>query len=82
MNKVLQSSSNAKDVSLTFKGILSALGPLAIAVLANAGVEVAQSEYAQFVELVTTIISTSMILFGLVRKAYYEVKSIYNQLKQ
>lgn len=82
MNKILQSSSNAKEVSLTVKGVLASLAPLAIAVLANAGVEMAESDYAQLVELTTAIISSTMILIGLLRKGYNEFKSLYKQLKK
>ncbi len=71
---ILQSSKNTKDLSLTIKGILVALAPIAISVMGIAGVEIAQENYMTLVENVVAVVSATMILLGVMRKLYFSVK--------
>ena len=76
--KILQSSKNTEDISLTVKGILVGLAPIAISLMALAGVEIAQDNYMEVVENIGAVISATMILLGVLRKLYFSVKEFIN----
>ena len=76
--KILQSSKNTGDISLTVKGILVGLAPIAISLMALAGVEIAQDNYMEVVENIGAVISATMILLGVLRKLYFSVKEFIN----
>lgn len=78
IQKAIQSSSDPKKTSMTVKGILLSLAPIAIAIMSSQGVEGAESVYGQLVETVTAFISASLIAFGASRKLYNEIKTLLN----
>jgi len=73
-NKILQSSANPNKWSLTFKGILVSLIPLAIAFASMKGVALTETELVQLVDVVTMVGSSIAIGIGLARKIYYKFK--------
>lgn len=77
--KLLQSSADSSKLSLTIKGILLALAPLIITLLASVGVNIAETDYMQAVELITAIVAASMTLVGLLRKLYNFLKARYSR---
>ena len=76
--RILESSKNTGDISLTVKGILVGLAPIAIATMGLLGVDIAQDNYMKVVENIGAVISATMILFGVLRKLYFSVKEFIN----
>lgn len=65
-------SSTGEGVSLTIKGIVTALVPVIIGISRYYNVEISENEITELVNAVFTAASTCMILYGLGRKAYYK----------
>lgn len=81
MEKILESSKGGGELSLTVKGILVSVGPIIIAVMKLVGIEMAESDYALAVQSITTIISATMILAGIVRKVFFAIKEFIVSIK-
>lgn len=81
MNKLLASSVDPKQLSLTVKGALILIVPLAAVVIKAAGGEVADYELEKIVDLITdlvffagSVVSLSAMLYGAVRKVINSFK--------
>ncbi len=77
MNKLLASSVDPKDLSLTIKGLLLSSVPIVMLLLQAAGKQIQQDEISLFVQVVSDIIaglgalaSAVMVAFGMARKLY------------
>jgi uncharacterized membrane protein len=70
--KLLSSSANENNLSLTIKGLLVALVPLIIAILRGFGVDMAEIEVTSVIDAIFGVVASVMILFGLARKLYYK----------
>lgn len=78
--KLFASSADSKQVSLTIKGVLTLIVPLAGMILNHFGHSLDDSTTEQLTEVLTnvivagsTLVSTVMILWGMLRKLYYSV---------
>lgn len=69
MNKVLESSANKDNLSLTIRGALIAIAPIIIFILGKLGFEVAQTDAANFVAEVASAIAIIVTAYGAIRKA-------------
>ena len=81
MNKLIASSVDPKQLSLTVKGILVSLVVPITIVLHALGKNISQDELSALVELITnvvaaaaTLVSTVMMLYGSARKFYTGLK--------
>lgn len=72
--KILKSSTGSGNLSLTVKGLLVALIPLAIAGANHYGIIIDENTLFDGVEQLFTAISAVMVLVGIARKVYYQVK--------
>jgi hypothetical protein len=77
MNKLLASSSDPKQLSLTVRGVLVAVVPLVAVVIRAAGGELDDSQVQAIIDgvseavfLLGSAVSAVMMVAGLVRKAY------------
>lgn len=77
MNKLLASSSDPKQLSLTVRGVLVAVVPLVAVVIRAAGGELDDSQVQVIIDGVSeavflfgSAVSAVMMLVGLVRKVY------------
>ncbi len=75
MNKLITSSVNPKELSLTVKGILVGVVPIAMLIIRAAGAEISQEEIQQVIVVITdvvaalgTLVSSVMVAFGVIRK--------------
>lgn len=64
-------SSSGAGVSLTLKGVVTALVPFIIGVLKHYNVQITENEIADLVNAAFTAASAFMVVYGLGRKAYY-----------
>lgn len=81
MNKLLQSSVNPKDLSLTIKGVLTMLVPMIAIALNLAGKQVDDATITSIIDAITNVVATAattisafMVLYGLVRKLVLSFK--------
>lgn len=72
----LGSSANPENYAMTFKGIALALVPLVIMVAKGFSLDVSESELVELVESITLALSSVMVVYGLLRKAYYKYFNI------
>lgn len=72
--KILKSSTRSGNLSLTVKGLLVALIPIAISVANYYGIILDENTLFDGVEQLFTAISAVMVLIGLGRKLYYANK--------
>lgn len=70
MKKILQSSTGSGNLSLTVKGLLLSLVPIAIAILSAQGYSIAEADLTKAIEDAFTIIASITVFLGLVRKIY------------
>jgi hypothetical protein len=75
MNKLIASSVDPKELSLTLKGILVGIVPVAMLVIRAAGAEVSQDQVQQVVIVVSDVVtalgvlaSAVMVAAGVIRK--------------
>jgi len=80
MKKFLFSSADPNEVALTVKGMLLSIVPLLTVVLPVLGVSFDVGAFQAFanslvnmVQTVTVAVSSTMVVYGLLRKAYYAV---------
>lgn len=64
-------SSAGDGVSLTLKGVVTALVPVIIGVLKHYNVQVTENEIADVINAAFTAASAFMVVYGLGRKTYY-----------
>lgn len=82
LQEVLGSSKNPKNLSLTVKGLFAYIVPVVIHVIRiTTGVDVEAGliqslidNILLFVQQATTLIATGMVIFGGLRKIYYQIK--------
>lgn len=70
----LKSSANPENLSLTVRGLIVALIPLAIGIAAFFGVELPQPELVELADEVGTVVATLLVIYGLLRKIFYRFK--------
>lgn len=72
-NKVkwYESSTGNSDLAMTVKGAAIAFIPLIISLLKAQEVEITEGQVTEFIEQVFTLVSVSLVLFGMARKVYY-----------
>lgn len=73
--RILQSSADPASVSLTIKGALVALIPVAITVARLKGVELAEDQVVHFIDEVARVGAAIALIFGFARKVYHWVKA-------
>ncbi len=73
-DKWFLSSTGTEDLSLTLKGFLLSIGPLAILAAKSFGYQIEQQQIEQVILAVTSIVSGLMILWGVARKIYFYFK--------
>lgn len=69
--KWYESSTGNSDLAMTVKGAAIAFIPLIISILKARGVEITEGQVTEFIEQVFTLVSVSLVLFGMARKVYY-----------
>ena len=74
MNKIIASSANPDKLSATIVGALTALLPIIIAVFQLLGVEVAQEDFMLIIQGIGAMVSTAVMIFGVIRKIILEIK--------
>ena len=74
MNKVLRSSANSENLSLTIKGLLVALIPIIIMIASKAGVMIVQGEAMEVVNALFAVVSSAIVAVGLIRKIYIKAR--------
>lgn len=72
--KALQSSVNPSELSLTVKGILISIIPVAIFLGNQFGLQLTESFLMDFIEQITTLVSVIVITVGLLRKLWVTIK--------
>lgn len=70
MKKILQSSTGSGNLSLTIKGLLLSLVPIAIAIASAQGVTLAEADLTKFINDLFTVIASITVVIGLARKIY------------
>lgn len=65
-------SSSGEGVSLTIKGVITALVPVIIGISRYCNVEISENEIMELLNAALTAASAFMIIYGLGRKAYYK----------
>ncbi len=65
-------SSAGSGVSLTLKGIVTALVPVVIGLLKHYNVQITENEIADLINAGFSAASAFMVVYGLARKAYYK----------
>lgn len=68
MNKLLQSSADPTKLSLTIKGLLLGLVPLAMVLLHPVDPDLFQTSLVNAIETLATVLSAIITLYGAVRK--------------
>lgn len=68
--KLLGSSKNSQELSLTIKGILLGLVPLAVIIFTSVGVDVTSGELTEIVNAIMAVVSAGITLYGLIRKFF------------
>jgi len=81
MNKIFQSSSNPAKLSLTIRGILIGLIPLALLLSGVAGANLVQADFENLIETligaitaITMAVSAIATLYGVIRKIVLSFK--------
>lgn len=74
-NKWFVSSTGSGDLSLTIKGLLTALIPLIIIAASFLGYQITDADVQVWIVAVTSFISTALTLYGLIRKLYNAFKT-------
>lgn len=69
MNKWFLSSTGSQDLSLTIKGLLTSIIPLALITIRYYNINLDENDLIQIVQGITSVISVGVIILGLVRKA-------------
>ena len=77
MNKLISSSANAEKLSLTIKGILVGLIPVIVIVLSTLGLNIGSEEISEVITRITAIIAGLVALYGMGRKLYFNIKSLF-----
>lgn len=73
------SSANPNEFSYTLKGILLQWAGIALFVFSYFHLPFTENQYFDFVGSLTTVLGTALGVFGLLRKLYFEVKSLFPQ---
>lgn len=78
MNKLLESSSNPKQLSLSVKGALVLALPLAAVIIKAAGGQVESAELERLIDIITDIVFFSGSIASLFTMAFGLLRKIYN----
>lgn len=70
LHPVLASSVNPEKVSMTIQGILIALVPVIIGILQAQDIAITENQLVEFIQNLTTVISTLLMVVGSLRKAW------------
>ncbi len=82
MNKLLQSSANPDNLSLTVKGVLVGLVPIAILIARLFEISLAEADLIGIIENVTALIAGAMLVYGLGRKLYFLILSFVERFRK
>jgi len=74
MNKLLRSSANPEKLSLTIKGVLLALIPVAVFLLAKLGFDLTEVELLELANAFVVVVSAVLVFIGLMRKIIIKLK--------
>lgn len=74
MQEILQSSANPKELSMTIKGAVIGFVPIVIALFQLLGIGVSEELLIDIIQAIGVFVSSFIMLFGLLRKAYYTIK--------
>lgn len=66
--KLLGSSVNPNELSMTIKGILLGLIPLAVVIFTSTGIDITSGELTEVVNAIVAVLSTVLTVVGLIRK--------------
>lgn len=75
MDSFYKSSTGSGDVALTLKAGLISLVPLFIGFAKMNGIELAESEVVNAINVLSTFAAASVATFGLIRKVYFYFKN-------
>lgn len=67
---IVLSSEDPKQVALTIRGIILLSVPTIIGLLGEAGINVMESQVAQYVAVATALIGALLAVVGMIRKLY------------
>ncbi len=73
-NKWYQSSTGSGELSLTIKGLLTALIPVAMYFAKQQSWDITEAQIWDFINAVLAVVSTVTILVGLARKIFLSLK--------
>lgn len=77
-NKLIASSSNPQDLSLTIKGLLIGLPAILIAIFRALNVEVTESQIMEIVQNVNIVIAVTISTIGAMRKVWNAIRDAFN----
>lgn len=67
------SSADHNKIAMTIKGFAVAAVPLLIAIAASMGIDIAEADLVQFIDELSRIVASGMIVIGLARKVYLKI---------
>ena len=73
MNKLIASSKNPEQLSMTVTGILTAIVPILVAVFQALGIEIAEGMIFDIIQQISVVISGLLMLYGMLRKAFFAI---------
>lgn len=73
MKKLLGSSANPENISLTVKSVVVWLIPGIIMLAKFKNIELQQDDLLNFANVLSTVVASTMTLYGLARKFYYNL---------
>jgi len=73
MNKLIASSKNPDQLSMTVTGILTAIVPILVAVFQALGIEIAEGMIFDIIQQISVVISGLLMLYGMLRKAFFAI---------
>lgn len=79
-DKWFLSSTGNGDISLTIKGILMSVIPLVITIARLKGSEVQESDLVEVVQLITAMVASMTVAYGLGRKIIIAVADAFDKM--
>ena len=79
--RLLSSSANPENISMTVKGLVVSLIPILIYLGNKQGLDLDQNTVIAIIDEVFTFVSALFVVFGMGRKIYYEITGLLNTKK-
>ena len=76
MNRLLQSSANSQNLSLTVKGLLIGLVPFIIYLAQTQEIYLTNIDLISYIDRFTFVLAEVVVFVGLMRKAYYVLRDL------